>query len=125
MDWSSLEAILGPAEKKSADSITWEKHRPLNVTMNSYSVSGGDVDECFLTFVRHPKSNRYLVYSEMVGQSHEIGGIVRYLAAMGADISAVHNHWLHTEPSLMYIHWQIMGSSEAIARAILPLWQSL
>jgi hypothetical protein len=123
MDWSPLESIFGKAEKKSPQAITFQKHRQLNVMMDGYSVSGGDVDECFISFVVGP--DQFLVYSEMVCTPDEMGSLIRYLASIGADITAVHNHWLQTVPNLMYIHWKMLGHPLQIAQAVAPVWQAL
>lgn len=123
MDGSQLESILGIAEKKSHHGITFNKHRHLNVMMDGYSVSGSDVDECFISFV--VGQDQFLVYSEMVCTPDEMGNLIRYLASMGAEITAVHNHWLQTVPNLMYIHWKMLGNPLHIAQAIAPVWQAL
>jgi hypothetical protein len=128
MNLNKLETLLGKAksfktdEKKNITSVTFSKHRKLNVVIEEVEVSDTDVDECFTAFAMN-KEGTQMAYGEIACTQDEQANIIKYLADANVKVSAVHNHWLG--PDVMYVHWQVKADILTVANNLSALWKWL
>lgn len=118
-------SYLGLPSEEKGNRITFKKDRKFkDLRIQNVSVTGGDVDEAFISFFRI-NPDEVLAISELPLLEHELGPVERYLMNLGGVISAIHNHWLYDNPKVYYLHWQIRGDYEQIAERFSHLWNQL
>jgi len=59
-----------------------------------------------VTFESLDQSGNALCMAEIAILDEEIRSFMYSIVQQGMIVSALHNHWLYTEPSIMYIHIQ-------------------
>lgn len=52
------------------------------------------------------REGRTLNLGESVLRQSEVNTVMRVLREFGIIVTALHNHWLHEKPRLMYMHWE-------------------
>ncbi|WP_138420386.1 DUF1259 domain-containing protein [Aquibacillus sediminis] len=55
---------------------------------------------------------------ESVMLEEEVPLFTNMLARNGVQISAIHNHWMYTEPTILYVHFQSVEPPLAFARKV-------
>lgn len=63
--------------------------------------------------------------AEITILEEEIKDFSKLLVEQGLLISALHNHWVHTEPNLMYIHIQSVEEPLSFAKKIAGAYRGL
>ena len=59
-----------------------------------------------------------ITYGDLVLLDDEINPIISKLEERGIELSALHNHLLHENPRIMYIHFVVRGDEVEIAKGI-------
>lgn len=59
-----------------------------------------------------------VVYGDLVLLEDEINPVISKLEDQGIELSALHNHLLHENPRIMYIHFMGRGDEVAMAKAL-------
>src|SRR5215469_17971106 len=62
--------------------------------------------------------NTTITYGDLVLLDDEINPVISKLAEKGIDLSALHNHLLHENPRIMYIHFVGRGNEVEMAKGI-------
>ncbi|WP_163539868.1 DUF1259 domain-containing protein [Gracilibacillus sp. YIM 98692] len=96
--------ILGGEPNLEKGVCAVEKHRDLNVTIQGRP-SRGELHAEFM-FESLDEEGKALNLGETVILEEEIPLFTQILAKNGIIISALHNHWLYTKPTILYIHFQ-------------------
>jgi hypothetical protein len=120
-----LQQYFGKGKIKG-NSITFEKHRQcLNPHITGISVSGGDVDEAFISIIKSKESS-YLIISEIPCLSQELRDLTQIVINIGGTVTAIHNHWITDEPRIYYLHWQMITTDiQKNIKLLLYLWHYL
>ncbi|AST95739.1 DUF1259 domain-containing protein [Shouchella clausii] len=71
-----------------------------------------------VTFEALDQNGTALNLAEMVLLQEEVPVVVRGLAEQGVIVSAIHNHWLFTDPVLMYVHAQSVEEPASFSQKI-------
>ena len=66
--------------------------------------------------------NTAITYGDLVLLDEEINPVISKLAEKGIELSALHNHLLHENPRIMYIHFVGRGNEVEMAKGI---WEAL
>jgi len=66
--------------------------------------------------------NTAITYGDLVLLDDEINPVISKLAEKGIELSALHNHLLHENPRIMYIHFVGRGNEVEMAKGI---WEAL
>lgn len=61
---------------------------------------------------------RALCLGESVILTQEINPFISRLRRAGINVTALHNHWLSTNPNIWYIHWQAIQEPLVFARNV-------
>ncbi|MBS4172852.1 DUF1259 domain-containing protein [Bacillus sp. FJAT-49736] len=96
--------ILNGKHKKGNGSCSVAFKRPFEITMQgkkSSSILGVDVN-----FESLDSNGNALNIAEVAILEEEIPAFTYTAIQQGIIISALHNHWLYTNPVIMYIHLQ-------------------
>ncbi|PPB10664.1 DUF1259 domain-containing protein [Brevibacillus laterosporus] len=72
----------------------------------------------FHSFENSKKSGRALCLGETVILTEEINPYISRLREHGIKVTALHNHWLFTDPNLWYIHYEKIEKPLVFARAV-------
>ena len=62
---------------------------------------------------------------EVVVLQEELPEFVRVLAANNVLISAIHNHWVFTNPTILYVHFQSVESPISFAKKVAQAFNTL
>src|SRR5215469_13469120 len=62
--------------------------------------------------------NTAITYGDLVLLDDEINPVISKLAEKGIELSALHNHLLHENPRIMYIHFVARGDEVEMAKAL-------
>lgn len=71
-----------------------------------------------ISFERVGNDGRALCLGESVILTKEINPFISQLRKAGIKVSALHNHWLFTNPNIWYIHWQAIQNPLVFARNV-------
>lgn len=55
----------------------------------------------------------------------ELQGAIDALRNGGVHVTAIHNHFLGTDPAVMFLHFEGEGDALALARAVRAAWDAL
>ncbi|MCM3587303.1 DUF1259 domain-containing protein [Mesobacillus maritimus] len=91
-----------PKIKNGVCSVEIERH--LNVTIQGRP-SRGEL-HAGLSFESLDHEGNALNLGETVILEEEIPAFTNILVRNGIIISAIHNHWLYTKPTILYLHFQ-------------------
>ncbi len=59
-----------------------------------------------------------VVMGEFALLQGEVSPVVDALRKGGFDVSAIHNHWMHEDPRIMYLHFQGTGDAKKLAQTV-------
>jgi hypothetical protein len=59
-----------------------------------------------------------LCLGEIAVLPHEIGPVLAILGKHRIAVSAIHNHWVDTSPSILYLHFQTIDRPLAFAHKV-------
>ncbi|WP_039834565.1 DUF1259 domain-containing protein [Paenibacillus sonchi] len=71
-----------------------------------------------ISFESVGKDGRALCLGESVILTREINPFISELRKAGIKITALHNHWLFTNPNIWYIHWEAVQKPLVFARNV-------
>lgn len=96
--------ILNGKSKISQGVCSVDLHRQFHVTVQGKrSKSVGPAGFAFESLDQHGNA---LNFGEIAILQDEVPAFVQTLVQQGIMISALHNHWIFMEPSLLYLHIQ-------------------
>lgn len=58
------------------------------------------------TFESFARDGSCLCLAELALLEHELSTVCKILAKYNIPVSAIHNHWIYTSPTIMYLHAQ-------------------
>ena len=71
-----------------------------------------------ISFESMGADGRALCLGESVILTQEINPFISRLRRAGIQVTALHNHWLSTNPNIWYIHWQAIQEPLVFARNV-------
>ncbi|AKG34361.1 DUF1259 domain-containing protein [Paenibacillus durus] len=71
-----------------------------------------------ISFESMGKDGRALCLGETVILTREINPFISRLRKAGIKVTALHNHWLFTNPNIWYIHWEAIQPPLVFARNV-------
>lgn len=109
-------AILNGKSKFENGVCSVSMHRIFNITIQEKpSASLTPVDVLFESL---DSSGNALNLAEIAILQHEIPGFIWSLSQQGIIVSALHNHWIFTQPTILYIHLQSVEPPLTFAKKI-------
>lgn len=71
-----------------------------------------------ISFESMGNDGRALCLGESVILTREINPFISQLRKAGFKVTALHNHWLFTNPNIWYIHWEAIEEPLVFARKV-------
>lgn len=71
-----------------------------------------------ISFESRGRDGRALCLGETVILTREINPFISRLRRAGIKVTALHNHWLFTNPNIWYIHWEAIQRPLVFARNV-------
>lgn len=108
-----LERILGGTASISDGVILIQQLRDLDVKIEGIRTASPLVLPFFVSVepARHGCwRDDFLNLGETVLLTKEVNPFLSALRECGLTVTALHNHWLFTNPDIWYMHWQNVGS---------------
>ncbi|WP_203362513.1 DUF1259 domain-containing protein [Bacillus sp. REN10] len=100
-----------------------EMHRDLDVTIQGRPSRGELHAEIMFESLDH--QGNALNMGETVILEQEVPLFTHMLVKNGIIISALHNHWLYTKPTILYIHFQSIEPPLSFARKVAEAFRML
>jgi hypothetical protein len=88
----------------------------LNVTLNGVAIKPALALGSWLAF--QPMGNEVMVMGDLVLTEDEINPVLARLEQGGVEITALHNHLLHSSPATMYMHVHGHGDPSKLATTL-------
>ncbi len=88
----------------------------LNVTVGNVAIKPALSLVAWAAFIK--SGDTATTYGDLVLLEDEINPVISKLAERGIEIAALHNHLLHENPRIMYIHFVGRGDEVAMAKGI-------
>ena len=117
--WERVAEILGKKGDLSADGVykvTFPR-TDVKVTMDGAPVPVGMGLASWAAFTRQP-DGKTMVMGDTVMLGSEVNRVIDALRAGGIEVVALHNHMLGEQPQILFMHYQGLGDTEALARTI-------
>ncbi|WP_053220022.1 DUF1259 domain-containing protein [Virgibacillus senegalensis] len=106
--------ILNGESKVNRESCSVSLQREFQVTVQGYPSSS--VVPAVVGFESMDKRGNAICLAEIAVLQEEIPAFLFALTQQGLIVSALHNHWLFTNPVIMYVHIQSVESPIHFAR---------
>jgi hypothetical protein len=117
LDVAALSRILGHSGTSSAgvykivvgrpDVALFDREVPV-MTFSGFNT--------WMAFQGSPE--RAAVAGDFTMLAHEVAPVVRALVENGIEVTAVHNHMVHEEPRVFFLHFWGVGNAEKLARGL-------
>ena len=117
-EWKAVEGAMNrPGELQPDGAFKFSMPRKdLNVTAAGTQVKAGFALGSWAAF--NKMGNRAMVMGDLVLTEEEVGPVMRKLLDGGIEVTALHNHLLHENPRVMYMHIGGMGDPVKLAQAV-------
>jgi hypothetical protein len=116
-DWGKVQEILGRKGSVSGAILKTPFPRSdLHVKIGDVAVEPGLALTSWVAF--GPMSNETMMMGDLVLLEGEVKPAMKALVAHGLEITALHNHVLNEQPTIMYMHFSGMGPAERLAEGI-------
>lgn len=116
-DWSQVDAVIG---KKAI--ITGSVHKyglprsDLNVILDGVSIKPSLALSGWMAF--DSSGHEAMMMGDLVLTETEINPVMQSLLANGVEVTAIHNHLLHANPTPFYMHIAAHGDPVNISKAV-------
>lgn len=116
-DCKDIEQILGTRVELEQGVCKASIPRNFPVTYKGIKLSPETME---LEFVANfePVNGKTVVTGEFSLLQDEITPVLDTLRKGNLEITAIHNHWLHENPRLIYLHFQGIGTAKNLARTV-------
>jgi hypothetical protein len=117
-EWAKVEEVLGRAgEMQDGRVFKFAFLRSdMKVKVQDVEVNPALALGSWLAFRRHGRGS--VVTGDLVLAENEVAPVVRKLKEKGIAITALHNHLLHEQPAVMYLHVMGHGEADRLAMAL-------
>lgn len=117
LDGDALSRILGHPGKSSAGVYKVVVGRP-DVDLHDMGVSVTTFSgfNTWMAFQGTPE--RAAVAGDFAMLAHEVAPVIQALTAHDIEVAAVHNHMVHEEPRIFFLHFWGVGSADKLARGL-------
>jgi len=116
-DWGRVEDILGKQGKHTGSLLKFAFPRAHPVRMKGVSLPASFGVATAVNF-QHTGNNQAVITGDFVMRAEEVTAIQRALTAHGITATALHNHMLHEEPRLFYMHFWGKGEPDKLAKGL-------
>ena len=95
----------------------------LKVTLDGVELKAGFALGSWLAFEK--MGDQGMVMGDLVLTMDEVAPVMTKLAAGGIEVTALHNHFLHDEPKVYFMHIGGQGDPEKLAAAVKGVWDAI
>lgn len=119
MDCKKLDSIFGKNAVQAENGICAVEilRSELNLTHMGKKLSPETMEVVF-HFAFEKVDNETAVMGEMALLEDEVNPVIDELRKGSLEVSALHNHMIHEQPRIMYVHFQGIGDMKEQANAI-------
>lgn len=118
LDGDTLSRILGHSGKSSAGVYKIVVGRP-DVDLRDMGVAVTTFSGFNTWMAFQGTAQRAAVTGDFTMLAHEVGPVIRALATHDIEVTAVHNHMVHEEPRVFFLHYWGVGKADDLARALM------
>src|SRR5882672_8191376 len=117
-DWSQVGKALGKGGTTLADGVyrVGLPRTDLKVSLDGVSLKPGFALGGWIAF--DPMGSQTMVKGDIVLTQDEVNPVMKKLEESGIEITALHNHFLRSEPMTLYMHVFREGDPVALATAL-------
>ncbi len=116
-DWSGVESVFGRKGVQQGIVFTMSFPRSdLHVTVDSIVLEPAFALTSWVGF--RSMGSTAMIMGDMALLETEIDTVMRTLVAGGLEITAVHNHLLHEQPQIIFMHFGGRGDAEKLAALV-------
>ena len=117
LDKAALDKILGHEGKLDGGVLSYDAPHAGKVRMHGEDIPAAmNMSE---EFRFQPAGNgKTAATGEFVLYADEVDPVVGALRSEGLAVQAIHNHWLHEEPRLFYVHFWALDDAVTLARKL-------
>ncbi|RXT02810.1 DUF1259 domain-containing protein [Ammoniphilus sp. CFH 90114] len=112
------EIFGGDAQVVNGVCVATKLRTNINVTILGRKSQGLFTLPFGISFERLDSNGRALCLGETVILTNEINPFISRLRRAGIQVTALHNHWLSTNPNIWYLHWQAIQPPLVFARNV-------
>jgi hypothetical protein len=109
-------AILGGHSRLEGAGCSVTRHRNIPLTILGRPSPGAAA--LAFTYESVDANGIALCLGEIAVLPHEINPILAILGKHRIAVSAIHNHWVHTSPNVLYLHFQSVDQPLAFAHKV-------
>ena len=119
VNWSSIDAILGPHEEATGSVASYGFKRKGHLTVGGHAVkSSGAIETASEATFEQLAGARVASTGELYLKPEEVGPVVNALTANGLHVTALHMHMIGDTPAHFWVHWYSTGDGPTLARGI-------
>lgn len=116
-DWQEVEQIFGRKGTVQGEMLKVTFPRSdLSVKIEGIKIDPGLALTTWIGFEK--TGNSVLMMGDMVLLQKEVTPVLSKLTTSGVQVTALHNHLIGTEPSVMYLHFSGAGEPKKLAEAM-------
>ena len=112
------EIFGGEAQVVNGVCVATKLRTNINVTILGRRSKGLFTLPFGISFESLDAAGRALCLGESVILTREINPFISQLRRAGIKVTALHNHWLFTNPNIWYIHWEAIQEPLVFARNV-------
>lgn len=127
VDWKKVGAILqakGGSPREDVYKFVLPRHGLEVDAIDGRRIGAGMGLGCWAAFFACPCGLTKVMGDTCVLRS-ELQGAIDALRNGGVHVTAIHNHFLGTDPAVMFLHFEGEGDALALARAVRAAWDAL
>ena len=119
VNWSSIDAILGPHEEASGSVASYGFKRRDHLTVGGHEVkSTGAIETASEAKFQQLASGRVASTGELYLTPAEVERVVTALNRNGLRVTALHMHMIGDAPAHFWVHWYTTGDGPTLARGV-------
>jgi len=127
VDWKRVGAILkaaGASPRAGVFKFVLPRHGLGVKAIDGRTIGAGMGLSCWAAFYACPCGFTKVMGDTCVRRS-ELQGVLDALRKGGVQITAIHNHFLGTDPDVRFVHFEGEGDAAALAFAVRSAWDAL
>lgn len=119
LDWSAIDAILGPHSEAEGRTASYTFPRREEHTIHGVRVKSNDMLETATEVVfQQLEDGRMASGGELYLRPEEVQPVIDALESAGLHVTALHNHMLDEQPKMYWMHWYGTGEGVTLARGV-------
>lgn len=117
LDFAKIEEILGAKGRPSGDVYQFAVPRADGVSHGGMTIAGAMGAANVINF-QPTGAGKAAIAGDFLALANEVDPLIRALRSRGVEIAAIHNHMLHEEPRVFFLHFWANDDAAKLAGAL-------